>query len=65
MKKKKMLHVKSSVIVYERNFYSHVLSKLFTVPYFSVIIKSSRSSALRYGLPSCMSVKDTYGAGPV
>ena len=57
--KKKNAPRQDSVIVYERNFYSHVLSKLFTVLYFSVIIKSSRSSALRYGLPSCMSVKDT------
>ena len=31
--------------------------RLFTVLYFSV--RSSRSSALRYGLPSCMSVKTT------
>ena len=31
--------------------------RLFTVPYFSV--RSSRSSALRYGLPSRMSVKTT------
>ena len=31
--------------------------RLFTVPYFSV--KLSRSSTLRYGLPSCMSVKTT------
>ena len=36
---------------------------LFTVLYFSV--RSSRSSALRYGLPSCMSVKTTSGAGTV
>ena len=34
--------------------------RLFTVLYFSV--RSSRSSALRYGLPSCVSVKTTYGA---
>ena len=32
-------------------------SRLFTVLYFSV--RSSRSSALRYGLPSCISVKTT------
>ena len=32
-------------------------SRLFTDLYFSV--RSSRSSALRYGLPSCMSVKTT------
>ena len=37
--------------------------RLFTVLYFSV--RSSRSSALRYGLPSCTSVKTTYGAGSV
>ena len=34
-------------------------SRLFTVLCFSV--RSSRSSALRYGLPSCMSVKTTWG----
>ena len=32
-------------------------ARLFTVLYFSV--RSSRSSALRYGLPSCISVKTT------
>ena len=32
-------------------------TRLLTVLYFSV--RSSRSSALRYGLPSCMSVKTT------
>ena len=32
-------------------------ARLFTVLYFS--LRSSRSSALRYGLPSCMSVKTT------
>ena len=37
--------------------------RLFTVLYFSV--RSSRSSALRYGLPSCLSVKTTLGAGAV
>ena len=31
--------------------------RLFTVPYYPV--RSSRSGALRYGLPSCMSVKTT------
>ena len=36
-------------------------SRLFTVTYFPV--RSSRSRALRYGLPSCMSVKTTKGAG--
>ena len=36
-------------------------SRLFTVLYFSV--RSSRSRALRYGLPPCMSVKTTKGAG--
>ena len=40
---------------------SYVARRLFTVLYFSV--RSSRSSALRYGLPSCMSVKTTWGAG--
>jgi len=35
--------------------------RLFTVLYFSV--RSSRSNDLRYGLPSCMSVKTTWGAG--
>ena len=40
------------------------MKRLFTVLYFSV--RSSRSSALRYGLPSCMSVKTAlYGAGLV
>ena len=34
--------------------------RLFTVLYFSV--RLSRSSALRYGLPCCMSVKTTQGA---
>ena len=33
------------------------MDRLFTVLYFSV--RSSRSSTLRYGLPSCMSVKTT------
>ena len=33
------------------------MARLFTVLYFPV--RSSRSSALRYGLPSCMSVKTT------
>ena len=37
--------------------------RLFTVLYFSV--KWARSRALRYGLPSCMSVKATWGAGAV
>ena len=37
--------------------------RLFTVLYFSV--RSSRSRALRYGLPSCMSVLTTQGAGAV
>ena len=37
--------------------------RLFTVLYFSV--RSSRSSALCYGLPSCMSVKTTKGEGAV
>ena len=37
--------------------------RLFTVLYFSV--RSSRSSFLRYGLPSCMMVKTTYGTGAV
>ena len=32
------------------------VNKLFTVLYFSV--RSSRSSALRYGLPSCMNSRD-------
>ena len=36
-------------------------SSLFTVTYFPV--RSSRSRALRYGLPSFMSVKTTKGAG--
>ena len=57
--KEKNAPPQDSVTVYERNFYSHVSSRLFAFPYFSVIIKSSRSSALRYGLPSCMSVKAT------
>ena len=35
--------------------------KLFTVPYFPK--GSSRLNALRYRLPSCMSVKTTWGAG--
>ena len=34
-----------------------IVSRLFTVLYFSV--RSSRSSALRYGLPSCMSAETT------
>ena len=38
-------------------FASRVLVRLFTVLYF--FVRSSRSSALRYGLPSCMSVKTT------
>ena len=38
-------------------------SRLFTVLHFSV--RTSRSSALRDGLPSCMSVKTTQGAGAV
>ena len=37
------------------------LYRLFTVPYFSVT--SSRSRALRFGLPSWMNVKSTQGAG--
>ena len=37
--------------------------RLFTVLHFSV--RTSRSSALRDGLPSCMSVKTTQGAGAV
>ena len=36
---------------------SRVLVRLFTVLHF--FVRSSRSSALRYGLPSCMSVKTT------
>ena len=44
-----------------RHFAWHLLwistTRLFTVLYFSV--RSSRSSALCYGLPSCMSVKTT------
>ena len=36
-------------------------SRLFAVLYFSE--RSSRSSALRYGLPSCISFKTTWGAG--
>ena len=39
------------------------LSRLFTVLHVSV--RTSRSSALRDGLPSCMSVKTTQGAGAV
>ena len=39
-----------------RTQYVHI-NRLFTVLYFSV--RSSRSSALRYGLPSCISVKTT------
>ena len=35
--------------------------RLFTVLYFSV--RCSRSKALFYGLPSCISVKTTFGAG--
>ena len=38
-------------------FLSQLKIRLFTVLYFSV--RSSKSSALRYGLPSCMSVKTT------
>ena len=38
-------------------------NRLFTVLYFSV--RSSKSSALRYELPSCMTVKPTLGAGVV
>ena len=37
--------------------------RLFTVLYFPV--RSSRSSVLRYGLPSCISVKTTEGVGAV
>ena len=37
-------------------------SRLFTVLYFSV--RSSKSSALRYGLPSCMIVKTIFLAPP-
>ena len=37
--------------------------KLFTVPYFPK--GSSRLSALRYGLPSCMSVKTIHEAGVI
>ena len=40
---------------------SNGASRLFTVLHFSV--RTSRSSALRDGLPSCMSVKTTQGAG--
>ena len=40
-----------------------IFGRLFTVLYFSV--RSSRSSALCYGFPSCMSVKTTQGAGAV
>ena len=40
-------------------------SRLFTVLYFAVNIRSSRLSALRYGLPSCKNVKTTWGAGAV
>ena len=42
---------------------SLLLHRLFTVLYFSV--RWSKSRALSYGLPSCMSVKTTYGAGAV
>ena len=45
-------------------FFCCELNRLFTVFYFSV--RSSRSSSLRYGLPSSMSVKTTNkGAGVV
>ena len=37
--------------------------RLFTVLYFSV--RSSRSSALRFPLPSCMTVKTSWGVGAV
>ena len=39
------------------------MTRLFTVLYFPV--RSSRSSASRYGLPSYVSVKTTYGEGAV
>ena len=41
---------------YSKSF-NHTTARLFTVLYFS--IRSSRSSTLCYGLPSCMSVKTT------
>ena len=42
---------------------SYPSSRLFKVLYFSV--RLSRSNTLRHGLPSCMSVKTTQGAGAV
>ena len=53
----KLLHLLRRTIRYNQP------SRLFTVLYFSV--RSSRSNALCYGLPSCMSVKTTQGAGAV
>ena len=48
---------------YFSNENSFCVGRLFTVLHFSV--RTSRSSALRDGLPSCMSVKTTQGAGAV
>ena len=39
-----------------------LIYRLFTVPYFRVI--SSRWSAVRYGLPSCTSIKTTNPCSP-
>ena len=47
----------------DTNLPLRLAGRLFTVLYFSV--RSSRSSTLRYGLPSRMSVKTTSGAGAV
>ena len=48
---------RSQTFPIEKNFPRESGGRLFTVLYFSV--RSSRSSALCYGLPSCMSVKTT------
>ena len=46
----------SGILFWGRGGENDGQSRLLTVLYFSV--RSSRSSVLRYGLPSCMSVSD-------
>ena len=55
---RRLRNVQKSVMHVQSCCFANKNLRLFIVLYFSVV-RPSRSSALRYGLPSCMSVKTT------
>ena len=55
---RRLRNVQKSVMRVQSCCFANKNLRLFIVLYFSVV-RPSRSSALRYGLPSCMSVKTT------